>query len=530
MNTLSRIWACAKADFLDRVRRFSFLAMCALTVLATFWFVPKPSGFTAMVIEPGSVLQASDASWVPMSAALCGGMVLCLAGFAYIKNAVRLDRETGVLSLLGVSPLGRFSYLLGKLLSNFLLLSLLLAAEAVGAFLTMLIQFPGQFPPFYAFLSPFLAVLPGLAFVSAAALFTECVPFFSRGAGSGVATGLFFCLFVCVLTFGSMGLDLLGITSVFDFSGYLWLRESISHAVRSVTGKPALQISVFTNFHTSGNELKPVVFSGLVLSARFLANKLLLLVFSLFLTAFSSLCLPRGEKSSRRRAAQAYKPEKETPVPVCRRRYAPVSSSGASAAGLIPSELRMMFAERSALWRITAIGLWIASLFAPLETVRGTLLPVAFGWMLPVFSRMGCREQKSGMTSVLLTVDGAPLRQAGACWAAGLAASVSASLPLSFRLLVSGEETGFAACLAFALLVPSLALFLGDWTGTDRAFELVFLMLCYLMLNLPDLMLPLAPGAQPLLRIAAFCLAGIGMLLLTVGKRAAEQKAPLRTR
>lgn len=530
MKTFFGIWACAKADFLDRVRRFSFLATSALTVLATFWFVPKPTGFTSMVIEPGSVLQASDASWVPMSAALCGGMVLCLAGFAYIKNAVRLDRETGVLSILRASPVGRFPYLLGKLLSNFMLLSALLAAEAVGAFLTMLIQFPGQFPSPYSFLTPFLAVLPGLAFVSAAALLAECVPFFSRGAGSGVATALFFSLFICVLTLGSMGIDPLGLTSVFDFSGYLWLRDSISAAVLSVTGKPAVQISVFTNVHASGEGLKPVVFHGLMPSMRFLSEKLALIGFSVVLTAIASLLLPRREKPVHSKEERESEPQKESAAPAYRRRYSPIPASGAPISGLFFPELRMMLAERSVFWKAAALGLWIAALFAPVETVRETLLPVSFGWMLPVLSQMGCREHRNGMESVLCTVEGAPLRQAGACWLAGFAVSAAAAMPLLLRMLASGRETGFAACLIFTLFVPSAALFLGEWTNTDRAFELLFLVLLYLMLNMPDLMLPLEPGLRSFSRIAVFALLSAAMMLLALGKRAAAQGTLLRAK
>ena len=528
MKTLFAVWACAKADFLDRARRFSFLAISALTVLATFWFVPKPTGFTALVIEPDSVLQASDASWVPMSAAMCGGMLLCLIGFAYIRSAVRLDRDTGVLCLLRASPTGRFAYLLGKLLSNFLLLFILLAAEAVGAFLMMLIQYPGQFPSPYSFLTPFLAVLPGLVFVSAAALFAECVPFFSRGTGSGLAAALFFCLSVTILSLAAMDINPYRLTSVFDFSGYLWLRDSISASVLSVTGKPAVQIQVFSDVHTSGAGLKAVAFHGLLPSARFLTDKLLLIVFSVLLTAVSSLLLPRREKTVPVKEKKESEPRKKSAEPACRRRYIPVPASGGTVSGLVVPEMRMMLSERPVLWKIAALGLWISSIFSPLDTVRGTLLPIAFGWMLPVFSQMGCREHRNGMDSLFRTVEGAPLRQAKACWRAGFAVSIVTALPLMLRMLASGQETGFLACFVFVLFVPSAALFFGEWTNTGRAFEIVFLVLCYLMLNVPDLAIPLEPEPTSFFHIAVFALFAAGALILSFGKRAAAQKSYLR--
>lgn len=144
MRTARAVWGVAKADFLERVRRFSFVAFCALAVFFTFWFVPRPTGFTALVIDPDVFQQGSDPSWIPMSAAMCGGMMLCLFGFAYILHSVRSDRENGVLSLLRTSPTKRAAYLFGKLLSDTLLLLCLLAAVLVGAFLVMEIRFPGR--------------------------------------------------------------------------------------------------------------------------------------------------------------------------------------------------------------------------------------------------------------------------------------------------------------------------------------------------------------------------------------------------
>ena len=210
MKTMRAVWGVAKADFLERVRRFSFVAFCALAVFFTFWFVPRPSG----------------PSWIPMSAAMCGGMLLDLFGFAYLFNSIQRDRESGVLSLLRASPTKRAAYLFGKLISDTLLLLCLLIAILAGAFLIMEIRFPGRFLVPWDFFSPFLSVVPGLIFVSAFALLMECAPLFRQRSGLSIA--LFLCLSVSILSLASMDINPYRLISVFDAGGLSRRRDGPS--------------------------------------------------------------------------------------------------------------------------------------------------------------------------------------------------------------------------------------------------------------------------------------------------------------
>ncbi len=514
MKTARAVWGAAKADFLERARRFSFLALCALAVFFTFWFVPRPAGFTALVIDPGEFVQGGDPSWIPMSAAMCGGMLLCLFGFAYILNSVRRDRESGVLSLLRTSPTKRLPYLLGKLVSDALLLLCLLAAVMAGAFLIMEIRFPGRFLPAWDFFSPFLCVVPGLIFVSAFALLTECAPLFRRRSGLSIA--LFFCFSIAVLSLAAVDINPHRLISVLDFSGYLWMRDSISAAARSVTGRPLTQISIFTDSHVGGANLKILAFHGLAPSVLYLTDKLVLLAASVLLTVLASRLLPKTEKvSAARRPSPAPSKAKGSfrpAVPACR-------------FGLFPSELRKALGPQPAFWWACAAGLWTACLFSPMETVRSALFALTFAWLIPVFSRMGCMEHQSGMTSVLRAVPGAMARQALACWQAGAAVSLVAALPALVRLFCLADGAGFLSALIFALFVPSMALFLGEFTASNRPFEVLMLILCFLALNVPSLLVADRFSDSAGLRMNAAVLLSACMLFLAFGKRRNERRA-----
>ena len=503
----------AKADFLNRVRKFSFAAFAAFLIFTVFWFMPRPSdsAFSALVIDPDRFLQGSDPSWMPMSAAMCGGMLLCLLGFVYIKNTVGHDVDLGIFHLVQISPLKRSLYLLGKLLSNVFLLLLFLCFMAAASFVTMMIRFPGRLIPIYAFFSPFLCVIPGLFFVAAFALLTDCAPGFRKSSGLSIA--VFLGLFTMILFMGTMNVNPYRLTSIFDFSGYMWIRDSISDAARAVTGQPVTHINVLTNFHGSGTSLKALSFSGLTFSASYLTDKLILIAFSIFLTFLSSLMLPKSQKTAAARSKQSPRETESAPARIPAFRF-----------GLSHSEAAILLKGQPAFWWIAAAGLWIANCFSPLNTVRSTLFPIAFAWMLPVFSTMGCLEHQTGVITILRTIPKAPFRLAFCCWNTGLAVSLLTGFPVLLRLLSSGDFVGFLSALIFVVFVPSAALFLGEWTKTNRAFEIFHLVLCYLMINIPTLVFV---GdyftTASALRTGGLVLITGAMLFLTFAKRLAPR-------
>ncbi len=474
MSGFQRILGTAKADFLERTRKFSFFAFAAILVFAVFWFVPKPSGVTSMVIEPARLLQASDPSWIPMSSAMCGGMLLCILGFAFIKDTVQQDCHAGIFYWIQTSPLKRSTYVLGKFVSNVFLLLLLLGFLMAASFFMMVLHFPGQFIPLYDFFSPFLCLVPGLFFVAAFAVLTDCVPVFRKSSRLSIA--VFLCFSVMILTFESLWRIHFRILSIFDFSGFLWMRDSISNTVLAVTGHPVTQINLFTSAHRTNAQLKAVAFHGLTPSYQFFIDKLILVAFSLLLALLASFMLPKFEKAAASAQKQAVPKPKNAPAWIPPLHF-----------GIIHSEALILIKDRTRLWWITAICLWIATIFSPMNTVCSALFPITFAWMLPVFSKMGCLEYQTGVNSVLRTISKAPLLLAFDCWSTGLVISLAVGFPTLLRLLFSNQIANFISALVFTAAVPSFALFLGEWTKTNRPFEILYLIVCYLAVNVPKL-------------------------------------------
>ncbi len=202
---LRQLGAIARADLLDRVRRYSYF----VTLAGTLYF--------AYLVNSGNVRLAIqgqrgvyNSAWIGTLMALSVGCLLSLIGFYLVKNTLERDRRTGVGEILAATPLARAAYTVGKALSNFLLLASILALLAVAAGVTQLLAHEETHLDLAALLLPMAALaVPPVALAAALAVLFEAVRWL-RGALGNV---VFFFLWTAGLSLGAIapgGGDLLG--------------------------------------------------------------------------------------------------------------------------------------------------------------------------------------------------------------------------------------------------------------------------------------------------------------------------------
>ncbi|MDX1579098.1 MAG: hypothetical protein R3266_11460, partial [Gemmatimonadota bacterium] len=113
MTSAATVLAFARADFLERARRTSFLltlgvvVALAYTVHAGVWTVRLGRFF----VEPGP-------GWTGALVVLATVVPLSLLGFYGVRGTVQRDRRTGVGPVLAATPASRLEYALGKFASN----------------------------------------------------------------------------------------------------------------------------------------------------------------------------------------------------------------------------------------------------------------------------------------------------------------------------------------------------------------------------------------------------------------------------
>lgn|GEM_PF-144128 len=202
--TLRQLYAIARADLRERMRRFSYLT----TLAGTLYFVYLINAGNVRLTVHGQ-RGVYNSAWIGTLMALCVGSLLSLIGFYLVKNTIDLDRRTGVGEILAATPLSRAAYTLGKALSNFLLLASILVLLALAAGITQLLAREETHLDLPALLLPMAALAaPPLALTAALAVLFEAV----RRLRGSLGNVIFFFLWTGGLTLSALGPggDLLG--------------------------------------------------------------------------------------------------------------------------------------------------------------------------------------------------------------------------------------------------------------------------------------------------------------------------------
>lgn len=64
-------------------------------------------------------------------------------------------------------------------------------------------------------------------------------------------------------------------------------------------------------------------------------------------------------------------------------------------------------------------------------------------------------------------------------WLAGFVVALLAGAGVTLNLILAGDWSHFLACGIGALFIPTLALALGVWSGSNKLFEIVYMLLWY---------------------------------------------------
>jgi ABC-type Na+ efflux pump permease subunit len=128
MNQARVIYHIARADFLERVRRYSFLVMLGAVV-----FLGYQAAIGNFTVQLGDYRGEFNSAWVGSMMAIIASFMLGWFGFYLVKGSVARDRETGVGQIIATTPLTRPLYTFGKWLSNFAVLVAMVIVLAVVA-------------------------------------------------------------------------------------------------------------------------------------------------------------------------------------------------------------------------------------------------------------------------------------------------------------------------------------------------------------------------------------------------------------
>ncbi|HYL93779.1 MAG TPA: hypothetical protein VEW69_11565, partial [Alphaproteobacteria bacterium] len=208
----------ARADFLERVRRYSFLL-----TLGFAGFVVLQAYTGHIYLSLGDYSGSASSAWFGAFLGLVAATFLSLTGFYIVKNTIQRDELTRVGRILAATPMTRLLYIAGKALSNFAVLAAMVFVLALAATAMQLLRGHGGID-FWELLSPFiLLALPVMATVAALAVLFETLPILRGGVGNVAYFFLWSGLFSTAFTVRAL-----------DFTGVSFLIQSMGAVVKKL--------------------------------------------------------------------------------------------------------------------------------------------------------------------------------------------------------------------------------------------------------------------------------------------------------
>jgi hypothetical protein len=479
------IYAVARADFLERVRRYSFLVTLLFTV-----FLGYAAATGKIVVSLDDFRGVYTAGWIGLIVSMVTTTFVSLIGFYIVKNSIDRDRCTRVGQILASTPLGKTAYLLGKFGSNFAVLTTIVLILACGAVAMFFLVAEDRNFHAWALLSPFLFIaLPTMALVAGLALLFESVPLLRGGLGNVLWFFVWSFSLALPEIFKHRWLDPMGFISTMDsvlpaaraaipnFKNNIGLNFSavqapIAHNLR-FEGIPWTGHSILVRLLWVGVAIVFALIAAIIFD-RFDDARAILPGFGTRGNARANSLVVNGSSGTAKISASVQHGAAVHLTPLDR------TATGHNFLRIFSAELRLALQGLRWWGYAVAAGLLIAQFVAPFDAARGPLLAVAWLWPALVWSAMGSRESRFGVRQLIFSCANILPRQLFACWLAGVFVALLTGAGAGFRLVVAGQYSGFFAFLAATLFIPSLALALGVLTGSGKFFEALYSVLWYI--------------------------------------------------
>lgn len=482
MNTLRVLYHIARADFLERIRRYSFLLMLGLVVWLGYL---SASGQFRMRIYP-DYIGVINSAWVGGTMTVTVAFLLGFVGFYIVKGSVSRDYETGVGQIMATTPLSRPLYMLGKWLSNFAVMGIAVFIMLLEGIVMQIVSGTEGFE-FFALARPLIVIaLPSVGLIAAFAVLFESVSWLRGGLGNIVY--FFFFLFAIIASgqMNEIGKVGFAVNPYLDFSGWQIVGDSVSRAAHAAY--PEIN-GGFTFSITSLDAPKLFTWNGIPWTTDIYFSRLFFLAVSIGLVLISSLVFDRFNPS-RLLPIKRKKNESDAPEVAPAHEATPPSSikltplantqSRFRFAALFLAELKLFIKGQRWWWYAVAGGLIIAQLASELEVTR-YLLIVAWVWHILILSGLGNRENRFDTRQIIFAAPHPILNQLPAAWLSALVVTAALGSGALIKFIIMGKGFSILGWFTGAMFIPSLALALGAFTGSSKPFEALYVLWMYIL-------------------------------------------------
>jgi hypothetical protein len=495
MTSLRTLYHLMLADFLERIRRYSFVVVLVATALAGYSMVPSvDASYNAFAIGPHRPFYSS--AWVGTVFGLVVSTMVSLLGFYLVRNAVVRDYQTRVGQIIASTPVSKALYVTGKWLSNLAVLATILAALTVVALVMQVVRAEDTTVNLWELIAPiWLMGLPTMALVAALAVLFECLPLLRSGIGGVAYLALWGWVMLAMATssFESIGEttagnDLIGISrTMVDLRDHMIdlgydPTEGIIDLYQPTGGAETIRFEWHGIDWTIGIVMERLSWMAIAAVMAVVA----VLPFDRFDPARSRARFRKDRRRFGRRRDESGVQEDPIQVEVVEAIPIPHRSSlGQTKPRLrmwstVWSEFLLMAKGQPWWWYGVVVGLSVSCLVIPYNVFQRFFVPLVWLWPIFLWSAMGNRERRFCTNHLVFSCPRVIRRQLPALWLAGVLVAVICGGGAVLRLMTAGEVHLLLGWFVGVLFVPALALALGVWTNSGRLFEMLYFAIWFL--------------------------------------------------
>lgn len=485
------VYHIARADLLERIRRFSFIITLGLTMLVAYFFVPPlEAGYVTLHLDD-HYRGIYNSAWVGGSVALSTTMFLSLIGFYLVKNSILRDHKTRVGYIIASTTVKKLHYLLGKAISNFIVLSMIVCLTMIMALIMQLTRGEVMEIELWSLVSPFLLVtFPMMSVVAALAVLFESRMALIGGLGN-VIYFIIFIIFNTIPSLSALGTAVVTSDMAEEFSKF----------------KPDFNGSYGIGFLDPEVPIELFEWHGMSWTGGLVLQQLSIFLVGIVIVAVAALLFRGFQESNEKSLGMKGKNSSSSGTESVEKKSIAEMESGLEGSSgltqglpslvraseltkvkvrikflpLVKAELKLMMKSTSLGWYAIAAVLSILCLVMPVKLSSQWLIwPVLWIWPLLLWSGMGSREARYQSKYLVVSSPRYVVRQLSAVWVAGIVLTLVIDMGMLIRFVIEGDYQHLMLAVISAILVPSLALVLGVLTGTSRAFEVLYMIIWYL--------------------------------------------------
>lgn len=468
-----------KYNWIKQVKTYKFLFICIITVFLGCLCVPRDSaGYE--VIYLGGVRGIYNSAWLGAVGALLPSVLLWLPCFYYLRSQISEDERFELSNIISSTPINKFQYIMGKIISNFLILvsfalifmmALVSMQFVMGEALTLDLR---------QYIVPFIVItIPNLFILSVLTIFFDVFDILRGTFGNIVIFIIWIVLLSISATTQNSSNDLFGIGTV--------LKEMIQGAQKVF---PEIQPDIGgLGFNITNGSTITFVWHGMIWDKSFLVSRIIWMLGGGFIACLSTIrfdrfversnLLPQNDANKikhKMNDAIKTKHKMNDAIPL-NLTISPIYRSKIPIFKLIKYEIKLMMLECKWWWYFVSIICMVLSFVLPIQYIFSGLYLMM---ILPIgiWSQMGCRENYY-FTTELIESSCSLVYKKVAELLGGIGISIIFSLGILMNLSMQNDWRLLTSWIIGILFVPTLGLFLGSIFGNRRFFEAVYIILFY---------------------------------------------------